>query len=528
VLDSGSEAIKLIVPAKLPYDMLSKKEKHTLPSSTVTLQLPDLLEARWTGNATGGLDVTNETPELYRDFKVENNPKVNEPSESITRTPTTTYTIKREDFGDDPLKRKWLNLAAPGTPLTRNGEISYKGQVSRPYQYKYTWPTCTGEGKERTCTENSEIRSGTVTGDFTTGTVDKAYDMYVYNGREEIKEREYRNEIENNDNHSLKKNLYWTNEPYLYSVIRWMHHQDEVGKKDNWIQAPGQYERQFIQQASGTVTWDIENSMDSEYSQAREAARKKTNKKPLYDKAVFATDRELQKYDYPIKSGYYFNPAGSYNFTVKTVVYKQTDQDTNDHKDLVKAVIDSFRYESDLIFINNKKSVVNFQESAVNIRNETLRSKGGIFERKVGVVSVKEPNGVNAVPLLQVLDRSQDNSRYTKKVEEIQYSNKRGGDSHKFWKMVLEGYSDSYTEGSNTNYVYREYVEKDRIYKITETTKVTINVNQDNVPLYTHANMPDGTQGDHTYKILKLLNGIDDLDSIQVTVVGSMFDDLNN
>ena len=79
------------------------------------------------------------------------------------------------------------------------------------------------------------------------------------------------------------------------------------------------------------------------------------------------------------------------------------------------------------------------------------------------------------------------------------------------------------------------------IYKITKTSTITIVVNPDNASLYTHANMPNGTysikawfdevdmkKGNHAYKSLNTLEGVADLDSIQVTVVGSMFDDLNN
>ena len=73
------------------------------------------------------------------------------------------------------------------------------------------------------------------------------------------------------------------------------------------------------------------------------------------------------------------------------------------------------------------------------------------------------------------------------------------------------------------------------------TSKITIQVNPENIPLYTHANMPNGnysikvwfddtklTEMKHMYSNLDLLKGIADMDSINVTVVGSMFDDLNN
>jgi len=58
---------------------------------------------------------------------------------------------------------------------------------------------------------------------------------------------------------------------------------------------------------------------------------------------------------------------------------------------------------------------------------------------------------------------------------------------------ILEGYSESGTQSSRDNYKYREYIEDGQtMYKITETTRVTIRVNPHNVRLYTHPNMPDG------------------------------------
>ncbi|MGF7046927.1 hypothetical protein J2T13_001429 [Paenibacillus sp. DS2015] len=527
--------VTLSTPISLPYDLLSKQVRLELPSNTVKLTLPSLPDAQWTGNAKGGLQVSNGTDDLQREFVVLNNPAVNENSVTITRTPVATFTIKREDFGDDPLNEKWKNLSDPGEPLERMGEIHNSGSVSRPYQYTYSWQTCSRVEEEVVCTTHSETRNGTVTSEFKSDTVQKPYQMYVYNGRKEIPEHTYQNVIEDDALDSRKKELYWTNEPYLYSVIRWMHHQNVSGVKYNWTQVPGQYERSFIQQASGTVGWTVGSSMQNEYSQAREAARSKLNKKALYDKAVFATDQQLQSYDYPIKSGYYFNPRGSYNLTVKTVVFKPTDGETEDHQDMVNAVINSFRYETDLMYINSNKQ-------AVNIRNKPLHPIGGGFERETGILSVKNSESVNRVKLISVLDKNTDESRYTKEVNEIPYTDARGGSSHKFWKQVLEGYSESYTEGSNTYYNYREYVKAGQhMYKITETTQVTIVVNPTNIPLYTHANMPNGTygikvwlddtvlsKGNHAYKVLDKLEGIEALNAIPITVVGSMYDDLNN
>ncbi|WP_410770434.1 hypothetical protein [Fontibacillus sp. BL9] len=539
VLDSDPDAIKLTVPQSLPYDALSIKYREDLPSNTATLQLP---QGKWKegANAEGRLNVVEDPRDLYRNFSATPNPDINEPGESFTRSPIARYTIMREDFGDNPAKGSYLKWEDPGTPLMRNGEISYYGSVSRPYTYEVTRKTCNGKDKDGKdiCTTYTETITDTATANFTTGELPSIFKMYVYNGMKEVPPpTDFKKEIEQNSPQSLQKNLYWVNEPYKFDVVRWMNHLGEDKKPYKWETVPGQYKREFTQQASGVVTVSAERTMEEEYNQARSAASKRTNKKSQYDKAVFATDKELQKYDYPIKSGYYFNPAGEYTFTVKTVTYKQTTDETADHQDLVDSLINSFKYESDLIYINDAKE-------PVNVRNEKLDSNNrGGFAKKTGVLTAKNNTGVNGDVLLKVLDRSDTTQeRYTKKVNEIPHSQERGGYTHNFWKMVMEGYSLSKTEGKNLYYKYREYVKDGQhIYRITETTKVTIKINPDNLPLYTHANMQDGeyyirvsmdsidlTKGNHAYKTLSSMEGVEELDQIWITAVGSMFDDLNN
>lgn len=255
------------------------------------------------------------------------------------------------------------------------------------------------------------------------------------------------------------------------------------------------------------------------------------NNKAAYDTAVFATDKQLQGYDYPIKSGYYFNPVGTYTFTLETVMFKDTDKDTVDHKELVEDLTKSFRYETDLMYINKDKV-------AVNLRNEPLSKNGNNFARKPAALSVENDTGVNNEKLLTV------EKGFTKEVEEIPYSQDRESDkgTHEFWKNILEGYSQSSTLGSFNNFKYREYVGLNQhMYKITEKSTVTITINKDKLPVYTTAEMPDGkyyvkawladvelSKSTNAYKSLGKLNGIKPLDQIEVTVKGSMFDDLNN
>lgn len=548
VLDSHPKAVKVVVPVGLGHDVLSKRERFPLNQgnpNTATLVLPRS-DAWWTSNSTGELNVTNDTPTLFRAHQVLNNPRVNEPSETVTRSPIFLTTIKREDFGDDPLNRKWMKPDPnPNTPIQRIGTVSQAGSIQRNYSYKETtcWKNEKGNNECRT-----ETKSGTATASFQDGLDKKAYQFYVYNGKKDIAKPSFQNKIDSNTPESLKKDLFWENESYTYNVIRWMYHLDEEGKPyqpdgvkvdapDYGVAVPGQYPRVFTQQASANLAWKQEKSMAQEYATARDAAKDRKNNKSLYDKAVFPTDRDLQKYAYPIKSGYYFNPAGSYTFTIKTVTFKQSEADTADHRDLVHALINSFRYETNLIYINAKKE-------AVNIKNEGLARQGGGFKAVPGILKAEDPKGVDGAVLLEVKDRKSDPKRYTKVVEPIYYSQDQDeSKTHVFWKKMLEGYSESSSAGSHAAYKYREFVKKGepKMYKITETTEVTIQINPGNIPVYTHASMPNGkyyvrawvdkaelSKLPHAYNKLPALQGVHVLDQIEVTVAGSMFDDLNN
>ncbi|UQZ35422.1 hypothetical protein C2I18_18980 [Paenibacillus sp. PK3_47] len=544
--NTASSTLKLVQPLpaakrkfELDYNVLSRTISFPLANGqaiNAVLSLPG--SSRWNRNATGALNVINGTPGLLRNFQVNNNPAVNDAATTVTRKPVIAAKLQRTDFGDNPLGGAWLNPGNAYTPLSKTGTVSFNGEVNRSYIRTYeTCKTVTGaDGKtERECETREE--QGSTTAPFSPGQDSITANVKVYNGRKDVPAQEYSDKIENNAANSLSKRLLWTTEPYKINTIRWMAYADEAGKLSNWTPVNGQYERTFTQQGIGNLAWETGQTMANAYSQGREAARRMTNNKADYDRAVFATDRELQQFDYPVKSGYYFNPAGVYNFTLETVTYKPTGDDTKDHKDLVNAVIDSFRYESDLIYINNNKV-------SVNLLNEPLARTGNTIIRKPAALSVKNAKGVNALPLLSVEDRSTDSSRYSKDVEEIYHSQDQNNPdaTHIFWKNILEGYSQSSTKGSSDVFKYREFVKDgQRMYKITEKTTVSIAVNPGNTPIYTDARMPDGnyyvkawiadvelSSSTNAYRTLGKLVGVKPLDEIRVSVKGSMYDDLNN
>ncbi|MCI3920636.1 hypothetical protein MO973_10365 [Paenibacillus sp. TRM 82003] len=512
---------------ELDYNVLSRTVTYPLHTSDIAARL-SLPYGSWSGPATGSLNVTNGAPTLFRDFRVQNNPPVNEHGTHIVRRPQIETTAYRTDFGDDPVGGQWRNLDNPAAPVSRSGVVEFGGTVTRPYTYSY--PVCNGELACWTVTVNDSTSA-----DFNPGTNGRTIHAHVYNGMRRIAPKTFDDKIDSNTPDALRKRLHWASEPYPIRVIRWMYHMNAAGQLVNGVKVNGQYERTFRQQNVGLVAWSAARSMEQEYRQSRDAAKNRNYSSSDYDKAVFASDADVRNVDYPIKSGYYFNPTGEYTFEVETVTYKPTSADTKDHRDLVDAVAKSFRYESDLVYINQYKE-------AVNLQNERLASRGSGYERKAASLTAEDPTGVDGAVLLQVLGRNEDGSRYMKTVEALPHAESDAGTTHPFLKEIMEGYGESGTAGSKTNYKYTEYVKAGQtMYKITEKTVVTIRVNPEGRNVYTHAQMADGTYTarawigdialaniDNEYKKLGVLRGVTALDQIQITVKGSLYDDTNS
>lgn len=221
---------------------------------------PEKSNIPWDGNATGSLDLNNEAADLFRDFKVTNNPYVNEASTKIIRNPEVNTTLYRTSFGDDPVNHKWLNWTPASEPITKSGSLSYGGTVRRPYEYQVE------------SDDKSNTRHGTATANFESGQDLRMIKVRVYNGTLTITPKIFQNKIDNNTIGILQKNLYWTSEPYLFNVIRWMHHIDENNAPYAYTAVDGQYQRTFTQQCTAVNTAKAASSMVKDYYQSREAA----------------------------------------------------------------------------------------------------------------------------------------------------------------------------------------------------------------------------------------------------------------
>ncbi|OPZ88381.1 MAG: hypothetical protein BWY74_03163 [Firmicutes bacterium ADurb.Bin419] len=519
-------SINAVGDFNLDYNVLSKKVSFSLAGGKDIIARLSAPRGNLSGYAWGALNIYNKSTDLFRGLN-DRVLFVNEPAGTIIKNPIINTTIHRKDATfdsstnryDNPLESKWLD--GP-TSKTVSGKVSFGGTAYADYKY-----TVTKTNEDGTTYPETETR--TTSAAFNSGTDTRTITTKIYNGTPTIPAKTFENKIDYNSANYLQKSLFWTSEPYKFDVVRWMCYQDVDDSLYGWTAVPGRYKRTFTQQNSGILKWTPSSTMKDDYKRSREAARSMDYRKSEYDKAVFASDMKFKNVDYPIKAGYYFNPTGTYTFTVETVTYKTTKDETKDHKDLVQAAIDSFRYESDLMYINSKKEPVNLQ-------NEPIYKNGKNYERCLAALTAKDPTGVDGVEMLKV-----EKTGYSKEWEEIKHSEKSGEFTHEYLKEILEGYEESGTVASKDKYKYREYIKDGQnLYKITEKTTVTIKINPDNRNMYTYINMPDGKYriaawiGDiklsdtsNAYKTLGAIKGIYNFDVIEVEVNGTLYDDQN-
>jgi hypothetical protein len=511
-IDSG-ESIKLVNEVfykgefDLDYNVLSREIKFPLINGKDIRAELILPRGQWNGNAIGELQVSNRTKDIYRDFSASGT-KVNEWNANIVVNPTINVTLKRDDFGDSPQKNKYLNLADPFKPIQKIGEADFWGSVERSYKYKYITYKQNPDGSTY-----SEEHTGTssTSASFNSGTDTREIRAFIYNGMEKmpnIPARNFKNKVESN---GLKSDLFWISDPYKFDVIRWMCNVDTNNTPYNWTKVDGQYKRTFTQQNTANINWTVKNSMASLYKYDRENARKMNYGKNFYPNAVFASDKGLQKYDWPVKSGYYFNPLGEYTCTLKTVQYKNVPGTTKEHTELVDKIKNSFHYTSNMQYTSDGKT-----HQSLDLHNGNDKIFG--------------------------MDMLNITTNYNKKETKLEhYDNSENADkTHQYFKEILEGYSESNTLASKDNFKYREYIKQGDIYKIEETTVITFTVAppSKDQKLYTYINMKDGEYrinvrvdniklDNYAYNGLNI-SGLASIDNITVNVNGTLYDDQNS
>jgi hypothetical protein len=512
----------------LPCWAYSRDIEFELPPASATMRKPS--NAWWDNSASGTLEVYNSSPELYRAGEFTADGISGAPAliavaggyGSISHTALIKATLHREDFGsgppeDDPMHNIYADNYAP---LKATGRANTGGPVQERYAY-----VC-----------YHRYYSHVVTGWDYRGFSDVIFreDYYadVYNGiaSEEFPVQRAFDRHFKKTATQFKFDLAWegthyplggwrdtSNRRHPDTVARWMSHMYANGGEDWRYQAPGQFGRTFIGQSTGTITWKVEQSMAAFYNADREMARGRATGKGNYEHAVFATDKLLQGYDWPIKSGYYFNPGGTYSCTVATAQYKDSPDDTQEHKDIVEAVKDAFFYDSQLVYVNKNQSSGTLGP---------VTEKGG---KALGLLKA-EPGPLNKTTALLHASTARVDANNT----------------HGLLKEVLEGYGESGTEGSYGSFKYREQTDK-RVWLVKEETVITFTLAvPSNQKLYTHVNMKNGEYAvmakvrkielefdeylDIAYSqphngVLKMTDESINLDGIKVTVSGSMYDD---
>ncbi|NLL07009.1 MAG: hypothetical protein GX270_14785, partial [Clostridiaceae bacterium] len=515
-LDNNSidseEAIELVEPVSyvgkfdLDYNVLSRNIEFPLINGKDIVARLILPQGKWYDSAKGQLNIVNEAKGIYNNFSAKHT-KVDEYSSTIVLNPIINTTIQRSDFNDNPQGKVYLNPANPFEPISKEGVVTFDGSVRRRYIYTYYTYKEREDGSVYR-EERSQISSTSAA--FNSGRDIRDIRVFTYNGREKmpkVASRSFRDEVINNE---WKREMFWTSDMYKFDVIRWMFHLDTNNNAYNRTKVDGQYKRAFTQQNTADITWSIKNPMANLYRYDRENARNLKQGKEYYPNAVFASDRSLQKNDWPIKSGYYFNPLGEYTCTIKTVQYKNTPDATVEHTYLVNKIKDSFHYTSNMQYTVDGKT---FQNLDLH-------------------------NGNDKIFGMDMLDITTTYNKNETKLE--RYDDSANADkTHKFFKEILEGYSESNTIDSMENFKYREFIKQGDIYKIEETTVITFKVAppSNNQKLYTYINMKDGEYfinarvnnfelEDYAFKGLNV-NGFNSIDNILVNVNGTFYDDQN-
>jgi hypothetical protein len=498
----------------LPYWVYSRDIEFELPTATAILYKP---RGSWVGSASGTLQVHNNSQDIYRadEFKADGstgnpvNISTSGYSGYITYIALINATLHREDFGENPLNGDYAYNVA--SPLLRAGAIGTSSPPGNPATQKYEYSvSCSRHG--------SHTYTGTGLGTFGDAGYTKDYHAYVYNGipPEEFGFQRQFEKYADKSTEKYKFGLAWEGTHYPMGVsspakvIRWMCHLDKDGAEEWRYPVPGQYERTFIGQSSGTVTWEIEEGMEKFYAGDRKAASLRRTGKYEYEHAVFATDKLLQSDDWPIKSGYYFNPGGTYKCTVHTEQYKDKPDNTQEHQELVEAVKNAFIYESGLVYADARGNQVKLTIALADRARGLLEVTG---DGNAGVV-----NGTDHEPLATSLERDE------------------ADDTDPLIKEVLEGYEESGTADIYTEYQYREQTDK-KIWLVKETTEIVFTVTAPaGKKLYTHVNMKNGEYA-VAVKVKDIKFTFENngelkmdaftLDGIKVTVSGSMYDDRN-
>lgn len=442
------------------YDIYARRIQFNL--GNITAPFPS---KKWTSTGTANYDMRVDA-ETLRDSSYSASRVVD--SAPFTVNPFITTHVYRDGIGDNPYLRAWL----PNGEYSNNEYVTMYGDAHRRYKY-YTYNS---KGKRRT-------RYSTYYTSFRPRRVELTANIKVYNGLPTLNSPYIGSGV--SDSH-----LQWPSTPIWFNVTRDMYFMDEYGNRSAKVDMPGQYGRAFVGQNMADIVWASEVTQASGYAKDRATAKNRGTK---YNLAVFATGKDFERVDYPMKSGYMFNPVGTYVCTVKSTVYCDRDLSMEEklraHRELVNGVKNSFVYNNEMQYTTNGNDVYYFK----NVNNSKT---SGILK----ITTARDTSNVSDISIPE-------------------------------YEPFMEGYESSGTLSSHTNYRYREYLAAHRVHRIDAETVLRFTISTPSTR-YTNVKMPDGA-----YKVTVKSNPFafqgmtvpakNLFDEISVKVRGSLYDDRN-
>lgn len=461
-----AQTVRILQPAPpltegevvLDYDIYSRDHESRLAPMTA-----HFAARAYEGNGEAGISSWTNNSSVLSNYNYENHFTVN--SAPFTINPWYKGKLLRSGFGDNPEAKVYK---ANGVyPITVT-------QMATGQAWRRFW-TAMGVDKEG----NVIYGLATEWHNFPTATTHLPVRALVYNGGS-VGKPYTKNEVSG-------ANISWTSNPVSFNVYRKMYHMDLGGNRVGEKSVPGQFTRSFTAQNTASVVWSAPMTLAQGYARDRQTA---SNRGSNYTNAIFATDKQFARVAYPFKSGYMFNPVGTYQCVVKSTVYYDISaseaEKKSAHEELVNKVINSFVYDNNLQYTTNGKDVYDY-------KNVTSANRKGILN-----VTRNDSANITAIP-------------------------------HSQYQTCMEGYSESGTLQSFNNYKYREFVSKDRVSRIDAQTVITFTVGS-SAKRYTYINMRDGqypiTVRSMPFSFKGLTApGIHLSDGITVTVKGSLYDD---
>lgn len=517
----------------LDYDVRKEKFTHEVNGGLpfeAEVELPEKnlrnYKAWWADNTQGELEYTIEDPKglIEEVEETQGYGPIDEGNELIIREPTLTWETDKIDVfgglgvGKAESKEASFFIHTEGG-ISRLAEYSYETSYTETEEYTDS----DGNKKTRTVTKYETNYGDELVTDRFNSHIDEVSVQGLFFNGSKMPLQSFGGQIgsyEDNKHRQAKRTLVWEGDRYNIPVKRFMRYVDEKDKTTDIVEEDGYggNTRIFQHIDRAEVTYTVNTSLNEHFQSDREKARNNPNnhKMETFYHAPFATDGNLQGYNYPIKSGYFYAPYGVYEVKVRTTIYKEGDGKTQKHKDIVDQIKESFSPTISLPTMKaNGDAIIGlggtkYDELPIRVDNDYFLEEEYKLPYSNGPASVGQYLGGSESTLLQGTDP--------------------------LYKKILQGWNSSGSSEYWNTYNYREYIQSANIYKITEETILTFTLNPSKQRYYI---VPQTKNGNYNFTIgfKPFDNGyvtvgstiqskpVTKLDDMTFTIVGSMYDD---